>query len=607
MLRGGERVISEFLFKACERGEIRRLDYHVGMFVARLAGGDSSPGLLLAATLASAATSWGHVCLPLAEVAGLPVQIEPEYIPEVEIWRKELLATSVVSEPGGTAPLILDEKNRLYLFRYHSYEEQIFRAVMARAERQLDCDLDDAARLLDCLFPGNKEADAQVAAAAMALLRGLLVISGGPGTGKTYTIARVLALVQALAGNPLRIGLAAPTGKAAARLEESIAGALKSIPPDLGRNVPTTASTLHRLLGYHPQSGEFSRNGKRPLALDLLVVDEASMVDVVMMSALLDALEPETRLILLGDRYQLASVEAGNLFGDLCGPDEQGWSGQLCATLATLTGGTCNKTNQSVPVMADTVVTLNKSYRFADSPGISSLASAVNSGAVQRVTEVLKKTFKDLEIVALQGGRRQLWLAEQIVQGFSPIFRADSVQEAFEAMEFFRVLCAVIKGPSGVETVNQLAERRFHPSSTTDREKGWYAGKPIIIRRNQYDLQLFNGDTGILWPDETGTLQAWFKQPDNSLRAISPARLPEHDAAYAITIHKAQGSEFSEVLLVLPEEENRALSRELVYTGISRARNRLTLCCSKDILILAVKRQTRRFSGLAGKIRMPEK
>lgn len=600
-------MMHTLLQQACDRGEIRLLDLHIGLFLEKLAGRYTKKDeLLLAGTLVSAAVGNGHVCQPLDQAAELSLQIDPSLIPDPDSWRKALLATPVVGHPGETKPLILDDHNRLYLYRFFQYEEQIAHDLLNRAEGIMEVDDHPARKLLAQLFPAHNGTNYQQLAATLALLKRLLVISGGPGTGKTHTVARILALIQALNVDtkPLRIGLAAPTGKAAARLEESIRNAKESMPPELARNVPEQAQTLHRLLGFRPGADDFRYNRKNPLHLDLLVVDEASMIDVVLMAALVQALPAKTRLILLGDRNQLASVEAGSLFGDLCGTGEPAWSAPLCDRLRQLTGAEQLPQATSTPVMADSVVLLRTSYRFQDTSGIGSLAAAVNSGSMEQVDSVLAVAddYPDLQVCTLTGSKQEQWLTEQIIQGFKAMVSAPSVEEAYAAMQKFRFLCAVRKGSAGVEGINSVAEQVLAKAGLSNSDTDWYQGKPIIIRRNQYDMQLFNGDTGILWNDQDGQLRAWFVRPDNSLYPVAPARLPEHDTAYGITIHKAQGSEFDQVLLLLPEEKSRVLSRELIYTGITRARNSLILCSDPEIIATAVRQRTRRHSGLAEKL-----
>ena len=567
-------MMRTLLQQACDRNEIRRLDLHTGLFLEKLGGGNQ-PELLLAATLAAAAVGNGHTCLPLAQAAELSPLPDLSVFPDSATWRKILLSTPVVDRPGSIAPLILDADNRLYLYRFYRYEADIARDLLKRAGQSIEVDSRQARELLHDLFPDHHKTDDQQTAAALALTRRLLVISGGPGTGKTHTVARILALIQALHDKPLRIGLAAPTGKAAARLQEAICRAKLSIPTELAENIPEQAQTLHRLLGFRPGEDTFRYNHTNPLHLDLLVLDEASMIDVVLMDSLLQALPAQTRLILLGDPNQLASVEAGSVFADLC----------------------------STEPLADSVITLRTSYRFRGTSGIGALATAINSGSIQKVDSVVATDFSDLDIHYSTDQHQKHWLRKQIIKGFQEMVTASSVEEAMQAMKKFRVLCAVRKGPAGVETINKLAERVLRENGLIPGDTDWYQGKPIIIRRNHYDMELFNGDTGLLWRDQDNRLRAWFMRPDNQLHPVSPARLPDHDTAYGITVHKAQGSEFDRVLLLLPGEQSRVLSRELLYTGITRARNTLSLCCSRDILAAAVRQRTIRWSGLTEKLR----
>ncbi len=574
---------------------LRRIDIRTGLFLERLAGG-GQPLLRHAAALVSRAVGQGHVCLPLALIAADPLLQEQSPRPDADGLRAFLRSCPVVGHPGERAPLVLDHHDRLYLYRYFRHEERIAAALLERGRDRLEVDIPAARGLLRELFPARTAGpDRQRTAAALTLLKPLVVISGGPGTGKTHTVARILALLRGLHGEELRIGLAAPTGKAAARLRESVRSAGHRIGPGLTATLPDQAETLHRLLGFRPGSGTFRHGRDNPLPLDLLILDEASMIDVVLMDALLTALPRHCRLILLGDRHQLASVEAGCLFSDLCGRGEPAWSEPLRDTLAALTGSRPEAGSDRGP-MADCVVLLKTSYRFSEGSAIAGLARAVNSGDGRSVERLLARQSPDLSVPA--PGRRQQALEEAILDGFAPLFRAGSAARALELLDRFRILCALRHGARGVDGVNELAERVLARAGLIPGATPWYRGRPVMILRNQYGLQLFNGDTGILWPDSRGRLQAWFRRPDGSLRPVAAARLPEHETAYAITIHKSQGSEFDRVLLLLPDHDVRILSRELVYTGITRARHRLLLHADAGILARAVRRPAVRHSGL---------
>jgi len=591
-----EKTLARFV----QAGWLRALDYHLALFVQELAGGDR-PAVMLAAALVSRAVGEGHVCLPLPAAAEFAGSVGDGGIPlpDPDSWRQELLASGVVGRPGERTPLILDKADRLYLYRYFQYEQDVARAIERRALVLDQVRVSRAAKLLRVLFPRDQEPDWQRVAVALSLLKPLLIVSGGPGTGKTYTVARILALVQGVHGAALRIGLAAPTGKAAARMAESIGRAKQKLPGDLGRHIPEQAATLHRLLRYRPHRGTFGRNRNNLLNLDLLVVDEASMIDITLMAALVRALPEQARLILLGDRNQLASVEAGRLFADICGRSENRWSGELLHALQPLCGIGRQPACRKRPV-DDCVVQLQQSHRFTEHSAIGTLATLVNRGSIGDRHWQGVPTGSDLEIVPGLDDDR---LGEEILHGFRPVFQAETPGEALARLEGFRILCALRQGPAGVTAINRFAESILSRAGLVPGDQPWYRGRPVMISRNHYGLRLYNGDYGIVWPDRSGRLRAWFDSGDGTLRPFSPARLPEHETGYAVTVHKAQGSEFDRVLLVLPDEDVPLLTRELVYTGITRARHGLVLCGRKEMLERAVQRRIRRFSGLADLLR----
>ncbi|HER62871.1 MAG TPA: exodeoxyribonuclease V subunit alpha, partial [Desulfobacteraceae bacterium] len=489
----------------------------------------------------------------------------------------------------------------LYLARYYRCEKIIADDLLCRSRGILPVDMENAASLIARLFPAGAGEDYQRMAVAAAALKQFVVISGGPGTGKTYTVARILALLQALAGAGLRIGLAAPTGKAAVRLQESIGTARKTLDDDLAAMVPAETKTLHRLLGYNPGTGQFRHNSRNRLHLDLLVIDEASMIDVPLMAALVEALPEKTRVVMLGDRDQLTSVEAGSLFGDICSSPDPGWSAELCARVERLAGWApqpvCPGEN-----FGDSVVLLRKSYRFQGKGGISGLAAVINSGSRDQLLKMYGREYDDLLLGHPDENRSRQRLEEYLLAGFKPCFASREPAEALTVLAGFRILCALREGPHGVAGVNLLTENILRRQGLLSGSDQWYRGRPLIIRSNHYGLQLFNGDTGVVWPDKAGKLRAWFARPDGSLHQVPLSRLPEHDTAYAITVHQSQGSEFAEVLFLLPTTDNRVLCRELIYTGITRARERLLLHGAPDLLATAMERSVVRYSGLNEKL-----
>lgn len=537
------------------------------------------PAVLHAVRLVSEAMLEGDVCIELAAHAAHG---------ELEAWAAALRASALVGRPGDFAPLILDERRRLYLARYWNHERKLADDLLARAAAPFD-DI-DAARLqadLDRLFgapPANGvAADGQRAAAEKAVLRRLCVISGGPGTGKTSTVVRLLAALQMHYRGALVIRLAAPTGKAAARMQEAVREAKRKLGLDAAilAAIPEQAGTLHRLLGTRPDSPAFRHDRSHPLPLDVLVVDEASMIDLALMSRLAEALPPHARLILLGDRDQLASVEAGAVFGD------------LCAGAGTAQIG-----------FADAIALLHKSYRFGADSGIGKLAQAIRRGDAEAVLALLR-TPPAPDLRWREDGWRDhgAALALRLHQGYRDYFSAVRARAPVDALfglfGRFRVLCAHREGGAGVEGLNRLLEDGLR-SGTENAPRGpWYHGRPVMVTRNDYPLALFNGDIGIAFDSggEDG-LRVYFQGAEGQLRDFAPGRLPPHETVYAMTVHKSQGSEFDDVLLVLPDTAAPVLNRALLYTAVTRARRHVELWGEAAILEQAVSRESARSSGL---------
>ncbi len=645
-----------------QRGWLRQVDRAFTGFLGELEPqGDSA--VLLAAALASHQLGHGHVCLDLAATLRNPdaaLSLPPEgdearasLLPSqllhgqtLEAWQRALLASDLVDGDGSCPerPLVLGGE-RLYLRRYWNYERAVAASLRQRLATHEPLPADLAERL-DRLFPPDPDAggepDWQKLACALAVRGAFSIVTGGPGTGKTTTVVRLLALLQApavAAGRPLRIRLAAPTGKAAARLTESIGGQVSRLPVDeeLRRHIPTGVTTVHRLLGSRPNTRHFRHHRGHPLPLDVLVVDEASMIDLEMMASLLAALPPRARLVLLGDKDQLASVEAGAVLGDLCRDAEAGrYSPATRAWLEAVSGQSLAQTALAVgddqaDALAQQVVMLRRSRRFGAGSGIGQLARRVNAqdgqGAQQVLVDggyadlhrVLLKGPEDraLERLVLEGRGRARGYRHylEVLQGTRP--QLDTVLEdpawtlwagqVLAAFDDFQLLCAVRKGPWGVEGLNLRIASALLAAGLLAGEHGWYEGRPVLVTRNDYSLGLMNGDIGITLclPDANQpgrkVLRVAFPRGDGSggLRFVLPSRLAAVETVFAMTVHKSQGSEFAHTALLLPEQLSPVLTKELVYTGITRARDDFTLIeVRSGIFAEAVARRVRRVSGL---------
>lgn len=559
-----------------------------------------------------------------------------ELVPERSAWAEQLINASTVSNGTEATPLAFDG-TRLYLQRYWAFEQRVSNRITKAAQsvavnpllsntlnelfsrqyhflfsalkklennnqvsrQQLVCDMLDVVQsddldwqaidtvllaatksseleTLDQLIPNNHCVNWQKVAAAVALTRRFSVISGGPGTGKTTTVTKLLAslVTQAQQDNKnIAIKLVAPTGKAAARLTESIGQAVQSIglAPEVKEAIPTDASTLHRLLGYIPNQVDFRHNKSNPLHLDVLVVDEASMVDLPMMARLLDAVPEHARVILLGDKDQLASVEAGAVLGDICQFTKMGYSQNQAQQLSQLTGFNLPAQSHNNAV-ADSLCMLQKSYRFDARSGIGQLAKAINEGSKFKVEAVWDKGFSDIRFHDLSNDSYNAMIT-MMVNGYRSylghIHAGDKPEIVLKAFSQIQLLCAMREGDFGVVGLNQRIEKALKKSDLIPHgDEIWYSGRPVMVTQNDYGVGLYNGDIGIAMPDPIDQrLRVYFDMPDGSIRGVLPSQLPEHETVYAMTIHKSQGSEFEHTVLALPAEFSPILTRELIYTG----------------------------------------
>jgi exodeoxyribonuclease V alpha subunit len=598
-----------------QHGIFSELDLHFARLMARLSN-EKAPELFLAAALVSRATGEGNICMDLYALEGKPLSIDGQangvfVCPELKAWLKCLESQSVVGRPGDYRPLILDDRSRLYLYRYWEYEKSLADDLKKRATGEIDeiyipLLKDGLSRLFAAAKKG--ETDWQKLAAYISVTKRFCVISGGPGTGKSTLIAKILALILEQAEDrELRIALAAPTGKAAARLMEAVQNGRETLPAEdhVKEAMAIGASTIHRLLGTVAGSPYFRHNGENPLPVDLVVIDEASMVDLALLSKLVQAVPADARLILLGDRDQLASVEAGAVLGDICNTGHvYGFSGELCRKFEEITGDRLDKIpeSNSEPDIRDCIVQLEKSYRFGKESGIGALSRAVNRGNGDIAMGLLKNgEHDDIKWKALPSADvLARVLKETVIECYKPYLKAEDPLKVFKLFEQFRILCALRKGPFGVSALNSLVEQVLKKERLINPDRPWYRGRPVLITRNDYNLELFNGDIGIILPDPASNheLRAFFMSADRAPRKFLPARLPEHETVYAMTVHKSQGSEFDRVLLLLPDRDAPVLTRELIYTGITRARQGVEVWGTDAVFLKGVGRRTLRASGL---------
>jgi exodeoxyribonuclease V alpha subunit len=558
--------------------EFAEIDRHFASFIARF-GGDEKL-VPLAAAMLSRSIREGNICLPLSLAPARSAEAEAPRLldwPAPEKWRATLTDSKAVGGPEAHTPLVIDGANRLYLRRYWNYQQTLAAALRARAS-------------------ANRTGGDQTETPAIdaAATNALTIISGGPGTGKTTMVLHILArLLQKPEGKSLRVALAAPTGKAAARLEDTIRTGLETLDcsDEVKERLPRVASTIHRLLGVKGNSVYFRHDRRNPLPLDLLVIDEASMVALPLLAKVFDALPADCRVVLLGDRDQLASVEPG-------------------AVLADMVDAAASPQSP----LHSAVVTLEKNYRFSQESGIHHLCGAVRQGDAKEAVRILREQ-RSPDLVSFEHDEPRVWterFSEAVLAGFSALATEKEPAAALTQLKNFRVLSALRRGQFGVEGLNQKIEGLLTEANLIpEPAAAGYAGKPILITQNDYQLQLFNGDVGVLLPDRKSEenptqLWAWFIGKENRLRRFAPARLPQYETAYAMTVHKSQGSEFDRVLLILPDADTPVVTRELIYTGLTRARSQVELWWNEAVFAQAVTRRAERNSGLRDILAAPE-
>ncbi len=639
-------TLLERLHRAVQEERIAPLELALADWSLR--HGSSDP-VALGFALTARAVNEGHSCLVLSNT-GPAIPGEAAFC-SADSFVNALQGSPLVGAPGASCPLILDG-HRLYLHRYWAYESRLasrLQDLLARAPEAIDtASLERDGGLFDYSWVSEGEPQWQAVAAAVALRHRFVVISGGPGTGKTYTVLRLIRLMveaaQAAGQTPPVIRLAAPTGKAAARMMESIRSGLQTFAAgeSLRSHLPDQASTLHRLLGLHGGTVLPRHDRDHPLAADVVIVDEASMIDLPMMAKLADALPDHGRLILLGDRYQLASVESGSVLAELCSaagvnnfspPQREALSSlfpppQRAAlsvfppqreALSALSPPQREALSVFPPQhpalspllprpdeistpshLADHVVTLQTSHRFHPQSPIGRLASAVNGGNADAAIRVGREGRDDVRLDFSSAGDLDA-LATTLADTYMPLLDAKTPAAAIDALDRVRLLTATRIGPAGAMAMNQRIFEQLAQRHKLDSQQRWYHGRPVMVLQNDYRIGLFNGDTGVCVAGADGHLRVWFRT-ETGLQSLLTSAMPAHETAFAMTVHKSQGSEFDTVWLLLPPMDSPVLSRELIYTGITRAKTRLTLLAPEAVFRTAVNRVIQRDSGLADRL-----
>lgn len=573
------------------------------------------------AYLLSKKISEGHICLHLDKLTDADTDPElPAFCNNMVSGSEPLKSAPLVGHDGNDKEPFVLYQDRLYLQRYFRYETIFLNRIhkFLETEKTLLNDRIDILKkqkeLILSLFDTKNEvaddntpADWQLAAAITGVLNNFTIITGGPGTGKTTTVAKILAILFNIDPS-LKVALAAPTGKAAARMAESLRNTKLPVDQALKDKLESLSpSTIHRLLKSKKDNPYFHHDAENPLNYDVVIVDESSMIDIALFAKLLDAIGPDTRLILLGDKDQLASVEAGSLFGDLCQAQEQ--LNLFAADRISLINSFISDTRQHIPgsqISTDTdhplfqhLVELRHSHRFTGHKGIGKFSRAIIRND-RVVLEEFLHAGHDEQVVIDPAYSKELF--QQFVAGYEDFIKEKDTIQALHKLNNLRVLCAVREGEYGLYATNKAIEKYLYDKKLIKINAEFYENRPVILTRNYYEHNLFNGDTGIIRPDDKGVMMAWFEDSTGTLKAVLPGYLTEAQTVFAMTIHKSQGSEFNKVLVVLPLNTNVAiLTRELVYTAVTRARTMVYVQSSSTVLLEAAARSVERASGIANR------
>lgn len=587
-------------------------DIFFSSFLCRLTNNFSDPNALIYA-LSAQQTGIGHVCIDL-ESDQLKNLLDETGLSDISIEdiKNTLQASGAVGTPEETLPIVFAGERFIYLKKFWDYQNIIKSFIDSEAISSKEEALKHIYDLLKNLIPHffdikTAHYDWQKGAAICAALNKFCVITGGPGTGKTTTAAKIIGILAEIIekdlGRKPRVILAAPTGKAAARLYSSMTEALNKMGESGARviKILSPAMTVHRLLGIGHASSEPRYNKETPIPADIVLLDEASMVDMAMMAKIMDALQRKTRFIIMGDKYQLSSVEPGSVLADICEAGPACKFSKKTFSFLSIDGSIPNIDPVDEEGFYDGVVELDRSYRFSEVSGIGILADVIKRGEKEAAIEIMgSRKYPDISWLKPEKKEDLKKIIEsQILDEVLNLSLAETPEKALDLMDDFRVLCAVRDGEWGVEGLNSMIRELLFQKKRITFTGEWYHARPVMIKANDYQLGLFNGDTGIAYSDtKDAGLKVHFKSSEGGIKSFHPARLGAHETVYATTVHKSQGSEFNKVVLILPDKFTKPLSMELVYTAITRAKKEFVLIGSEETFKMAISERARRTSGL---------
>ncbi|MCG8572125.1 MAG: exodeoxyribonuclease V subunit alpha [Spirochaetes bacterium] len=627
------KSILEKLFLLKEAEFLSDADYYLAKFI-NTEYPEATEEEICALAFTNKALLMGHLCLNLKNPQNIILNSYNQSIEKVMDWKDiqikkpsewyDKLMHSVLcsqEEDKTSKPLVMDLQGNVYLRRYYTYQSQLVQLILKKSKVKKQANEKDVQPIISRLFPLTDELDYQLIAAYSAAVNSFSVITGGPGTGKTATVVRILALLQELkflqSNQYLKIMLTAPTGKAAMRLAESIIQQKQATERPLfcsqqiKDHIPEEAATIHRLLKYNPYwEKRFQFDQSNPLDCDVLVVDETSMADIGLITQLLSAVPEHCQIILLGDKNQLTSIEAGSVFGDICVPELLNqFSADFAEQINQLYQKRLISNSQSDHYLQNIIIQLQKSYRYQSGTAIYELAKGIQQKEYlteirQRINGLSQQDEGSVYFYSCENlDHLKKIILKQFIGFYEELMLAHDPYTFFKLFSRFIVLCAYRKGIFGSDNLNRFIEKILQEKRLIKQYSQWYPGRPVMITANNYQLGLFNGDIGItLFDPETKQLAVYFQDAQGNIKKFFPSRLPSAESVYAMTIHKSQGSEFDEVFLYYGDQVTSILTREILYTGITRAKKKVHISISEEVFNYAVSHAVDRVSGIKDKL-----